>query len=242
MPADLLLAIDTAGERCSAAILRLPDGALLSRADPVIGRGHAEQLMSVIEAVLGQAGAGWGDLAKLGVGIGPGSFTGIRVGVSAARGLALALQLPVVGVSSLEALAEPHWRGGAVLAVHDAKRGEVYAALHGQDGMELQPPTAMSPDALPGFCAPVGDGSPLVLTGSGTAIAAAELDGRDLIQRPAADASADIAAIARLAAGRTPAAPPSPLYLRGADAKAKAAPSLRAMGEAGDPVRRAPRP
>ncbi len=97
-------------------------------------------------------------MAKLAVCIGPGSFTGIRVGVAAARGLEISLGVPSVGISTLEALAEPEWGEGPVLAVHDAKRGEVYAALFARGGETLREPEALAPDALPAFVASAGAG------------------------------------------------------------------------------------
>ena len=230
MSGGLLLAIDTAGERCSAAILRLDDGEILSVVDPVIGRGHAEVLMDTVAEALALAGAAWGDIAKLGVGIGPGSFTGIRVAVAAARGFELSLGVPSVGVTTLEAQAEPFWGDGSVLAVHDAKRGEVYAALFAQGGREIAAPQALSPDALAGLAALApGD---LRLVGSGAAIAVKRL-GLDAARIASQEGSAPIRALARLAAPRPVAAPPLPLYMRGADAKAQTPPGLRAAVSTG---------
>ncbi len=226
----LLLAIDTAGERCSAAVLRLSDGAILAAHDPVIGRGHAEVLMDTIAEAMRSAGARWGDVAKLGIGVGPGSFTGIRVAVAAARGFELSLGVPSVGVTTLEAQAEPFWAEGPVLAVHDAKRGEVYAALFGQGGAVLAEPQALSPDALPAFAARAG--GPLRLVGSGARIAAERI-GLDMGRIASEEGSAPIRSLARIAAARAVAAPPLPLYLRGADAKAQAPSGLRAAPSTG---------
>ncbi|WP_416356690.1 tRNA (adenosine(37)-N6)-threonylcarbamoyltransferase complex dimerization subunit type 1 TsaB [Aureimonas phyllosphaerae] len=230
MSGGLLLAIDTAGERCSAAVLRLDDGRVLSALDPVIGRGHAEVLMDTVAEALELAGATWGDIAKLGVGIGPGSFTGIRVAVAAARGFELSLGVPSVGVTTLEAQAEPFWGEAPVLAVHDARRGEVYAALFGRGGAVLAEPQALAPDALAGLAALApGD---LRLVGSGAAIAAERL-GLDAAHIASHEGSAPIRALARLAAPRPVAAPPLPLYLRGADAKAQTPAGLRAAASTG---------
>lgn len=212
----LLLAIDTAFERCSAAV---HDGArLLAVAEPEIGKGHAEQLMAVIADVLRQAGIGYGDLGRIGVTIGPGSFTGIRVGVAAARGLALALDVPAVGITTLAALAAPeHGKGRAVLATLDAKRGEIYAALYGTDGSILVAPCALAPGDLPGLIEHLGTQTPLGLVGTGASMALAVLPDRDA-RVLGDDSRIDMGALCRLAA-HAPAAPPRPLYLRGADAK-----------------------
>ena len=96
----LILALDTAFTRCTAAVYDpAGEGRLLAAAEPDIGTGHAERLTGVIDDVLTEAGATHGDLARIVVTTGPGSFTGIRVGVAAARGLALALDIPALGVS-----------------------------------------------------------------------------------------------------------------------------------------------
>ncbi len=104
MPSDsTILAFDTSAAHCAAALLR--GGKIVaSRAEPM-NRGQAERLMPLLHEVLAQADLGWNDLDAIGVGVGPGNFTGIRISVSAARGLALGLNAPAVGVNSFEALA-----------------------------------------------------------------------------------------------------------------------------------------
>lgn len=107
MPSEpLVLGFDTSAAHCAAALVS---------GDQVIGhhvkemsRGQAEYLMPMLEGLLAEAGKGWKDLNAIGVGIGPGNFTGIRISVSAARGLALALDIPAVGVSTFEATAFGH--------------------------------------------------------------------------------------------------------------------------------------
>ncbi|WP_442958307.1 tRNA (adenosine(37)-N6)-threonylcarbamoyltransferase complex dimerization subunit type 1 TsaB [Pontibaca methylaminivorans] len=99
----LILGFDTSGPACAGALLR-GDELLLQRAEPM-ARGQAERLVPFLEEILADAGAGWNDLAAIGVGIGPGNFTGIRIAVAAARGLVLGLGIPAVGVSGCEARA-----------------------------------------------------------------------------------------------------------------------------------------
>ena len=234
-----LLAVDTAFERCSAGLYDLASGLVLASAEPVIGKGHAERLMGIIGDVLAEAGLRYGDLSKLAVTVGPGSFTGLRVGVSAVRGLALALGIPAVGVSTLEAMAAPfvHDLGDAdaVLAVLDAKRGELYAALYGRGGKERAAPVAIAPEDLPALLqtscitsqdergSPYGPRGRFVIVGSGAEIAqhviAAEPGLVDRLTILSSEARVDIAALARIAAARQAGGPPVPLYLRGADAK-----------------------
>ena len=215
---QLILAIDTAFERCAAAVYDAEGDVLLAAAEPEIGKGHAEQLMAVIAGVLDAANVTYGDLARIGVTVGPGSFTGIRVGVAAARGLALALGVPAVGIDTLSALAAPAFgQGRAILATLDARRGEIYAALYATDGAVLAAPRALAPAHLPALLASLAADAPLGLVGTGSAIAQAALSGRDaLVLDPRS--RIDMAALARLAA-RAADAPPRPLYLRGADAK-----------------------
>ncbi|MEF2073791.1 tRNA (adenosine(37)-N6)-threonylcarbamoyltransferase complex dimerization subunit type 1 TsaB [Consotaella aegiceratis] len=218
----LVLAIDTAAARCAACVYDPSDGVVLARADPEIGRGHAERLMDILSSVLAEASAEFADIGKIAVTVGPGSFTGLRVGVAAARGLALARGVPAVGVSTLEALAEPHLdRGDPVLAVIDAKRGELYAALYGATGACLLEPAAVAPEDLAGRIGALGLQGPMTLVGTGATIAAAILD-RARIGTVREDVTCDIAVVARLGAARPAGHAPVPLYLRGPDAKAQA--------------------
>ena len=97
----LIVAFDTSAAHCAAALLS-GDRVLAARAEEM-GRGQAERLMPLLEEMLADAGAAWRDLARIGVGVGPGNFTGIRISVSAARGLALALGVPAIGVTTFDA-------------------------------------------------------------------------------------------------------------------------------------------
>ena len=120
-----LLAIETATESCSVALLC---GDRLFTRSELAPRRHAELLLPMCEAVLAEAGLARRDLDALGVGCGPGAFTGVRLAISAAQGIALALDIPVVPVSSLAALAmQAPDNGAAILAVIDARMGEIYA-------------------------------------------------------------------------------------------------------------------
>ena len=127
----ILLALDSATPSSVAGVL-LPDGRVVeARDDPPPGsRGdHAARLLPLAAQALAEAGVAWEDLDRLAVGVGPGGFTGLRIGIATARALAQARELPLVPVGSLEALAagadDPP---GVIAAVLDARRGEVYAA------------------------------------------------------------------------------------------------------------------
>ncbi|MEA2288198.1 MAG: tRNA threonylcarbamoyladenosine biosynthesis protein TsaB [Solirubrobacteraceae bacterium] len=110
--------------------------------------GHARELLPLARALLDRAGLTFGDVRRIGVGVGPGTFTGLRIGVTTARALAQACGAELAGVSTLEALAAAAGHDGPVLAVLDARRGEAYAAAwHG--GERLIAPVAVRPDELP---------------------------------------------------------------------------------------------
>jgi len=97
-----VLGFDTSAAHCAAALLS-GERVVVARSEDM-GRGQAERLMPLLEEVLHEGGAQWRDLARLGVGVGPGNFTGIRISVAAARGLALALDIPAVGVTAFDAI------------------------------------------------------------------------------------------------------------------------------------------
>ena len=102
-PKGLVLAFDTSAAHCAAALLS-GDQVLAQRHEPM-EKGQAERLMPMLAEMLAEAGVGFGDLARIGVGTGPGNFTGVRISVAAARGLALGLGIPAVGISALQAQA-----------------------------------------------------------------------------------------------------------------------------------------
>jgi len=216
----LVLAIDTAGPDCAIAIAQSEAAVatILARASERIGRGHAERLMPMIEATLSKAGVAFEDLARIAVTTGPGSFTGVRIGVAAARGLALALDITAVGIGSLEALASPLVRTaryGTVAAALDAKRGEVFGFIQNGVSGEVLVESSAFPVAdfaillrrFPTTIALVGNGAPLVAS-----------DDFGLEVAGTAE-SPDIAGVALLALKAATDAPPTPLYARGADAK-----------------------
>jgi tRNA A37 threonylcarbamoyladenosine modification protein TsaB len=120
--------------------LLLGDRVLAARAEPM-ARGQAERLMPLLEEVLAEAGHVWGDLARIGVGVGPGNFTGIRIGVSAARGLALALDIPAIGVSGFEIIAEAE--GSDAIPAIPAPQGQAYTWRDGA-------PAFVAAEDLPG--------------------------------------------------------------------------------------------
>jgi len=127
-----LLALDTATEACSAALW--VDGATISRFE-VAGRSHTERLQPMVRELMAEGGVGFSDLDGFICGIGPGSFAGVRIGVGFVKGLALATSRPVIGIGSLEMLAQPALDAGAELALAciDARMAEVYAGAYRAD-------------------------------------------------------------------------------------------------------------
>ena len=122
---NLIVAIETSTECCSAALLR--DGAVLERSE-LAPRRHTALILPMIESLLGEAGVSRRQLDAVAVGRGPGAFTGVRLAISVAQGLALGLDIPVIPISSLAALAQDAPPGDAsILAVIDARMGEIYA-------------------------------------------------------------------------------------------------------------------
>ncbi|QYK42897.1 MAG: tRNA (adenosine(37)-N6)-threonylcarbamoyltransferase complex dimerization subunit type 1 TsaB [Paracoccaceae bacterium] len=225
MPPDrLVLGFDTSAAHCAAALLS--GDRLVALADEPMATGQAERLMPMLEEMLAEAGIGWRDLSRIGVGTGPGNFSGVRISVAAARGLALGLGIPALGVTRLEALA---CGLGAVTVVEDARRGEAYVQAFGHDAGGAAPPprppaTGAEGGARSGQVRPegparlmrVGDVGAARVTGSGAAM----VPGAEVL----APAMPLAEAVARIAAGRTPGARPAPFYLRAADAAPPADP------------------
>ena len=142
-----LLAIDCAAGACSVAV-RDASG-ILAAAHSAMERGQAEALMPMVADVLAEAGIVASDLGAVAATVGPGSFTGVRIGLAAARGIALAAGLPTVPVTTLEAIAEAAGPGDQpLLVVLDAKRSDVYGQWFGPDGTALDGPRALPAEAL----------------------------------------------------------------------------------------------
>jgi tRNA threonylcarbamoyladenosine biosynthesis protein TsaB len=205
----LVLGLDTCLNACSVAVLDADR--VLAHESEVMARGHQERLAPMAQRAMQIAGLGFDDLDRIAVTIGPGSFTGLRVGLAFAKGLGAALGLPVIGVGTLEALAAQ--AEGLVFAALDARRDQVYLQAF-DDGRAL-----MAPDVLPiptaaARVAELAMGRSATFVGSGGPLLTGVIPGATLLAADGADARQ----VARLAAGR-PATPPRPLYLRAPDAK-----------------------
>jgi tRNA threonylcarbamoyladenosine biosynthesis protein TsaB len=215
-----ILAIDTALPAVSACVLT--EGATSPDAEETLGmeRGHAEALIPLIERVMSHVEGGFAAIDRVGVTVGPGSFTGLRVGIAAARAIALCWSIPAVGVSTLAALAAPlilEEKPGIVVVAVDARHGHVFfAAFHADGRIMLLPRFAAKDEAVKAL----GDG-PLRLAGSGAPILAIEAWQRGIVAEIVGDRIVpDITYVARLGLLADPAtAPPRPLYLKAPDAK-----------------------
>jgi len=146
-----VLGFDTSTRATALALMTADGRTMEARDDPPAGAhpGHATRLLAMAQELLSEAAIGWPDLGRLAVGVGPGTFTGLRVGVATARGLAQSLGVGLFGISSLRALAAGLRESpGGVLAVIDARRGEVFAAAYGSGLEELLEPRALAPGLI----------------------------------------------------------------------------------------------
>jgi tRNA threonylcarbamoyladenosine biosynthesis protein TsaB len=205
--------------RCTVAAW---DGSRLHARSEVMARGHQEALAPMVAAVMAEAGLAFDALEAIGVTVGPGSFTGLRVGLAFAQGLGAALNLPVTGLLTLDALAASLPPGsGTVAAVIDARRGQVYARLFDEDA-PVDEAQALAVEAFARRLDGIDGGGRLVGTGAGLFTApgwaAHPLDG------PTPEALIRLTRTGREDGG---AAAPRPLYLRAPDA----VPSTRLPGQ-----------
>jgi tRNA threonylcarbamoyl adenosine modification protein YeaZ len=226
-----LLAIDTALPSVSACVLDSDSAEPLSIESRPMERGHAEALLPLIERVVAATEGGFASLQRVAVTVGPGSFTGIRIGLAAGNSIALVRQIEIVGVSTLAALAAPRVLEcveGAVVAAIDARHGQIFVAAYGADGRALLSPRRASPQEA---IEELGEG-PLEIVGSGAALLAKAARAAGVRARIANEAVApDIVFVARLGlVAIAEEAPPRPLYLKAADAK----PLAGATVDAGD--------
>ena len=222
----LVLAIDTALAACSAAVLDTEQAALLASEQLPMARGHAEALMPLIERVMLAAELNFAALDRIAVTTGPGSFTGLRVAISAARGIALAAGKPAVGLTTLSAYAAPFVAQAAadpILSAIDARHDQVYFQLVGGDGSMLRRP-AIAPIAE--VLQIIAEHGALRLVGNAAQLLAGRVPA-GMVQPVQVDTqpAPDIAWVAWLGAAADPdKAHARPLYLRPPDAKPQISP------------------
>ncbi|WP_455480938.1 tRNA (adenosine(37)-N6)-threonylcarbamoyltransferase complex dimerization subunit type 1 TsaB [Bartonella sp. B12(2025)] len=215
----LILAIDTASIYCAVALIR--HKTVVARISERMNKGHAEKLIGHIAQITDQTNITLNQIDRIAVNIGPGSFTGVRVGVSTARALALALEIPAIGVSALEALAAQtttNKNTAAVTVVIEAGRDMFYHQNFNEDLTPLGTPGLKTIENI------IEDlPQQTRLTGPAADIVARHIKNNKINRKIVRDQSlceaADIVTYAHLSANKQPQNPPYPLYLRNADAK-----------------------
>ncbi|WP_317992788.1 tRNA (adenosine(37)-N6)-threonylcarbamoyltransferase complex dimerization subunit type 1 TsaB [Bartonella gliris] len=220
----LILAIDTASIYCAVALIRhksVHHKSVIAHISERMNKGHAEKLIGYIAQVTNQANITLNQVDRIAVNIGPGSFTGVRVGVSTARALALALEIPAIGVSALEALAAQAANKNTTLAITvviEAGRDMFYHQNFKEDLTPLGAPSLKTIDNI------IEDlPQQTRLTGPAANIVALYIKNNQINKKVVLDQilceAADIVSYAHLAANKQPQEHPRPLYLRNADAK-----------------------
>ncbi|AQX27466.1 MULTISPECIES: tRNA (adenosine(37)-N6)-threonylcarbamoyltransferase complex dimerization subunit type 1 TsaB [unclassified Bartonella] len=215
----LILAIDTASIYCAVALVQ--HKSVVARISKCIGKGHAEKLIGQIDQLINQANIKLDQINRIAVNIGPGSFTGIRIGVATARALALALEIPAIGVSSLEALAAQVVNENTtsiITVIIEAGRGMFYHQNFNNNLIALSMPSLKTAENI------VADlPQHTILTGPASEIIALYIKNNIINKRIIPDHipcdAADVLTYAYLAANKQAQAPPRPLYLRDTDAK-----------------------
>ena len=222
-----ILALDTALNACSAAVMDGPN--LLGHFHEERARGHAETLLPELKTLLNGIQMRFEDLDLIAVSVGPGTFTGLRIGLAAARGIALAASIPCIGITTLEALAasvsQEKAGSRSIVIATDARRKEVYLQTFIYNGSGQYPVPTQEALAVPIESAEKHlPSSPFVILGSGTDLLlnAGKIDA-DKSEILDLDSNPDARVIATLALARgvplTGNPPPAPVYLRSPDAK-----------------------
>ena len=210
----IILALDTCLGACSVAVVR--DGEVVAQLSEAMTRGHQEHLGPMVRAALAEAGIQPTALDRIGVTVGPGSFTGLRVGLAFAKGMALALDRPCIGVGTLEALAASYPGPGRTMAVIDGGRGNVYLQIF-VSGRALTAPDVATVETAAARMLEVHGDHAVTLIGPGAGLLSEVLPAA-MIADLTSPSPAAVAQLVRTA----DIIPPRPLYLRPPDAKPKA--------------------
>jgi len=214
-----VLGLDTATSGCSAAVW--DDGRVTARRAEPMARGQAEALVPMAEGALAEAGVGFDGLDRIAVTVGPGAFTGLRIALAAARGFALVAGLPVVGITTFEAVAhglpDAERAGRAVLVAVDSRRAEPFLQLFGPDLAPVGEPAMLEPAGVPGWLAGLLPQGPLLVAGDGSGLLRPLLESRPDTAFAEGPGIPDAAVVAALGAARSVGLPPQPFYLRPPD-------------------------
>jgi len=225
----LILAIDTALDACAAAVLDTDAAKIIAQESQPMKRGHAEALMPLIARVMKASGVAFTSLDRIAVTTGPGSFTGLRVGLSAARGIALAAEKPVVGLTTLTAYAAPFVGENSahpIISAIDARHDHVYFQVVSGDGSSLiKPKVAPISEALEAS----RFGAPHLVGNAAKILADRWPSDAPPPSKVDVQAAPDITWVAWVGAAVNPeTAPAKPYYLRAPDAKPPKDPLLNA--------------
>jgi tRNA threonylcarbamoyl adenosine modification protein YeaZ/ribosomal-protein-alanine acetyltransferase len=219
-----ILSLDTAMAACSAAIIDTESPKPLAEAYAAMERGHAEALPPMVAEVMAASGLSYQDIDRIAVTTGPGTFTGVRIGLAFARGLGMALDIPVVGIDSLSAIAANEPAPAPLLVVSDARNGEVYAAVFDADRKPLSGPAVSTVTASATNIPP----TTLILGTAAAAVIAAA--GTPSLSVSTANVLPVASRFGLRAATALPGPMPAPLYLRSPDAKPQTLPLRKFTG------------
>ena len=213
----LILALDTSMAACSVCVYDAARGLVLGQRHEFMERGQAEALAPMVQETLKVAGVGFADLKRIAVTAGPGTFTGVRIGLAMARGLGLSLSIPIIGINSLAAIAANQKSNNMPIVVAvDARQEEIYFATFDRAGHELSPPVVVSLDEV------VMPTHPCLVLGTGADALLKKLGGHPHQRSDAGDMPIAANFVRLAAAMPATANPPEPLYLRAPDVKPQA--------------------
>ena len=226
----LILALDTSMAACSACVYDAGPGRVLASRHAFMERGQAEALAPMVQETMASAGVAFKDLARIAVTTGPGTFTGVRIGLAMARGLGVALNIPITGINSLAAIACNETAGDLPIVVAvDARANEIYFAAFDQSGKEITAPTIATLANGYKFM-PSG---PARIMGTAAGLLLHQLDGQPYLHSDAGDLPVAANFVKLAASIPASTVPPEPLYLRPPDVKPQAAKiSFSAVGPA----------
>jgi tRNA threonylcarbamoyladenosine biosynthesis protein TsaB len=221
----ITLGLDTATSACACAIWSASEGRALAIRAEEMQRGQAERLVPLVQEALQDAGIGFADIARIAVTVGPGTFTGLRIGLAAARGFALASGCPLIGVTSLEmavaGLAD-EFSGCQTLAAIESRREELFLQPFSAAGLPLAEPVDQPPASLGRLAGTWFNPGPLVIVGDAAERAAIALGDwmhpvRVIVTQGGNEALAGARLVARLDAAVLASRPADPLYIRPPD-------------------------
>ena len=215
----LILALDTSMAACSVCVYDTDKSLVIGANLRFMDRGQAEALAPMVQDTMKMAGVGFADLSRIAVTTGPGTFTGVRIGLAMARGLGVALNIPITGINSLVAIAANETaKNLAIVVAVDARAGEIYFASFDQSGHEVTAPVVVALSEAHKFM----PSHPVRILGTAADMLLNKMDGHQHLRSEAGDLP--IAANFMRLAASTPASdiPPEPLYLRAPDVKPQA--------------------